>query len=103
MADAAAETHLAEEKCVEAEAGRRAAEGGGRERAVGGECRWEREGLPVGGVVLGTFPACPGGGEVEDDCTMASPVYVCRAVCEGVSLLGGRLFYNMPITPPPRF
>ena len=44
-------------------------------------------------------PSPAGGGEVEEDCTMASPVHVCRAVCEGVSLLGGRLFYNMPITP----
>ena len=44
-------------------------------------------------------PSPAGGGEVDEDCTMASPVHVCRAVCEGVSLLGGRLFYNMPITP----
>ena len=44
-------------------------------------------------------PSPTGGGEVDEDCTMASPVHVCRAVCEGVSLLGGRLFYNMPITP----
>ena len=44
-------------------------------------------------------PLPTGEGEVEEDCTMASPVHVCRAVCEGVSLLGGRLFYNMPITP----
>ena len=43
-------------------------------------------------------PSPAGGGEVDEDCTMASPVHVCRAVCEGVSLLGGRLFYNMPIT-----
>ena len=43
-------------------------------------------------------PSPTGGGEVDEDCTMASPVHVCRAVCEGVCLLGGRLFYNMPIT-----
>ena len=43
-------------------------------------------------------PSPTGGGEVDEDCTMASPVHVCRAVCEGVSLLGGRLFYNMPVT-----
>ena len=50
-------------------------------------------------------PSPAGGGEVDEDCTMASPVHVCRAVCEGVCLYlliregADSFIYNMPVTP----
>ena len=45
-------------------------------------------------------PSPTGGGEVEEDCTMASPECVCRAVCEGVRSLGGRFLSNTHLLPP---
>ena len=45
-------------------------------------------------------PSPAGGGEVDEDCTMASPVHVCRAVCMGVCLFTvGGLFITCQLPP----